>query len=254
MQNKDLIFVAWRDPQNKSWYPIAKLSIDQNDIYSFVYTKGAIKSQFPRFPKMDEITEYKSTELFPLFYNRIISEKRPDFDNLLKWLDINKQKPNPLKILALTEGTKPTDHLEFFQCPVKSLRNKLEVPFIVHGLQYLPKQALKRIDDLEVGERLYLTPDPQNEFDSNAIILRTNNPVYAIGYCPRYLCSDFLELLRTNDPGEISVTVKRVNKDAPLGFRLLCEIVSHWPEGFHPCAQEDFEPIIKEKILIRGIS
>jgi hypothetical protein len=239
---KEQVFVAWRDPLKKSWYPVALLSVDENGIFNFVYTKGALKSNFPRFPRMDEVTEYKSKELFPLFYNRIISERRPDFKNYLKWLDINTNEFSPLKMLGLTEGIKPTDHLEFFQCPVKSNDKKYEVLFVVHGLQYFPKHVIERVNGLKEGERLYLVPDPQNKFDKNAIMLRTDDPVLPIGYCPRYLCQDFKKLLM-NDINDVAVSVKKVNKDAPLNLRLLCKIMAQWPDEFRPCDQEDFEPI-----------
>jgi hypothetical protein len=245
MLKKEQIFVAWRDPLNKSWYPVAKLSVDEQGIFNFVYTKGALKSNFPRFPRMNEVTEYKSKELFPLFYNRIISEKRPDFKNYLKWLDLNIRDFSPLKMLGLTEGIKPTDHLEFFQCPVKSGDKKYRVLFMMHGLQYFPKNIVDHVNELKIGERLFLVQDPQNPFDENAIMLRTADPIYTIGYCPRYLSRDFLELLGNNTE-EIVVHVRKVNKDAPLGFRLLCEIVATWPDGFHPCGQDDFEPINNE--------
>jgi hypothetical protein len=252
MQISEVIFVAWRNPLNKSWFPIARLTKEKNGDFSFVYTRGAKNSNFPFFPQMAETTEYKSKELFPLFDNRLISEKRPDFYSFLKWLDIRTNRTNKLKILALSEGKKPTDHLEFFQCPQKSSNGKYEVPFIVHGLQYFPKETISRVNELKVGERLYLCPDPQNEYDNDAILLRTGNPVWTAGYCPRYLCSDFYKLVQTN-PHDIIVSVKKVNKDAPLGFRLLCEISTTWPKGFEPCSREDFEPLVSKKSTISNL-
>jgi hypothetical protein len=250
---KERIFVAWRDPLNKSWHPVALLTVDEHGIFNFVYTKGALKSNFPRFPRMNEVTEYKSRELFPLFYNRIISERRPDFKNYLRWLDISRNEFNPLKFLTLTEGIKPTDHLEFFQCPMKSRDNKYNVSFMMHGLQYFPKRVIERVNELKYGERLYLVLDPQNQFDKYAIMIRTADPVYAIGYCPRYLTGDFYKLLNIENVDEISVSVKKVNKDAPLNFRLLCNIVAPWPNGFHPCDQDEYEPINNEMNLFESV-
>jgi hypothetical protein len=198
---------------------------------------------------MSEVTEYRSKELFPLFYNRIISERRPDFKNYLNWLNINIREFSQLKMLGLTEGIKPTDHLEFFQCPVKSPGNKYRVLFMMHGLQYFPKHVIERVNELKIDERLYLVPDPQNTFDKNAIMIRTGDPVFSIGYCPRYLSRDFYKLLKDDNVAEIKLSVKKVNKDAPLGFRLLCEIIAPWPNEFRPCDHEDFEPISNEMNL-----
>jgi hypothetical protein len=240
---KEQIYVAWRDPIKNSWHPVGLLSVSENKVFHFVYTKGAVKSSFPLFPRMRKVTEYKSNELFPLFYNRMISERRPDFKNYLKWLDINRNEFSPLKMLGLTEGIKPTDHLEFFQCPIKSDDKKYKVLFMIHGLQYFPKNVIERVNELKEGERLYLVPDPQNKFDKNAMMIRTDDPVYSIGYCPRYLSRDFYKLLAKNNVDDITVSVKKVNQDAPLNFRLLCKIVAPWPVEFQPCDQEDFEPI-----------
>jgi hypothetical protein len=38
--------------------------------------------------------------------------------------------------------------------------------------------------------------------------------------------------------------VEAVNLDAPLQQRLLCRMIAAWPEGFTPCAGEQFEPIV----------
>lgn len=242
---KEQIYVAWRHPIKRSWHPVGLLYRDDN-LYHFVYTKGALTSGFPLFPRMSKIGEYHSSELFPLFGNRIMSEKRPDYKNYFKWLNIKPGEASPLKMLGLTEGIKPTDHLEFFQCPVKSNDNQYKVTFTLHGLQYFPTNVIQRVNELKEGERLYLVPDPQNEWDRNAIMLRTSDPVYSIGYCPRYLSQDFSALLKNANVDNVKVSVKKVNKDAPLSLRLLCQIVAPWPVGFRPCGQEDFTPLIGE--------
>ena len=85
--------------------------------------------------------------------------------------------------------------------------------------------------------------DVQNEFDDLAVVLRTGDPVTAVGYCPRYLTEDFDALLENCKPSDIEVYVQKVNRDAPLQHRLLCRMVARWPEGFQPCSGEDYEPI-----------
>ena len=243
------VYVAWRHPVNHSWHPVGYL-YQKDQWYRFVYTKGALRSGFPLFPRMREFVEYRSQELFPVFHNRIISNKRPEYKNYLRWLDISNKSLDPLKNLGLTEGLKATDRLEFFQCPTRRGNNEYRVEFVLHGLEYLPKQVVERVNKLEEGERLYLIPDPQNEWDKDAMLLRTSDPVLAIGYCPRYLSRDFNKILRENniDVNKIEVSVKRVNIDAPLNLRLLCKIVAPWPKNFQPCSDEEFQPIEKSFI------
>jgi len=99
------------------------------------------------------------------------------------------------------------------------------------------------VDSLRVGERLFLMPDPQNKYDAMALALRTDDPVVLVGYCPRYLTHDVNEVLGKSEPDNIEVTIERVNRDAPLNLRLMCKLVSPWPEGFKPCSDEDYQPL-----------
>ena len=62
---EEKIYVAWRDPIERSWHPVGLLYVDENKIFHFVYTKGAVKSNFPFFPRMWKLAEYRSNELFP---------------------------------------------------------------------------------------------------------------------------------------------------------------------------------------------
>jgi HIRAN domain len=99
-----------------------------------------------------------------------------------------------------------------------------------------------RINTLRAGERLYLLPDPQNPHDGYALALRTDDPTTIVGYCPRYIARDFLEVLG-NSPNTVQVRVKRVNADAPIQLRLLCTLTADWPENFKPCSSEDYQEL-----------
>jgi len=89
---------------------------------------------------------------------------------------------------------------------------------------------------------LYLLPDPQNPRDGYAIALRTDDPATIVGYCPRYISRDFLEILE-NAPHSVEVCVKRVNADAPIQLRLLCTLSADWPKNFKPCSSEYYQEL-----------
>lgn len=242
---EEKVYVAWRDPIERSWHPVGILTVDENDTYNFVYTRGAMKSNFVAFARMkDKNSVYRSNELFHLFSNRILPVGRPEYNDYLNWLDIDEISYSPFKMLAITEGIKATDNLEFFQCPGVTSSGKLEVKFLIHGLRYFQKEAIARINKLEQGEELFLMPDIQNKYDPNAMALRTDDPVQVIGYCPRFLSPDIHKLLKENKRDDVKVTVKKVNKDAPINLRLLCNLVASWPDNFKPCDEEEFEPVI----------
>ena len=237
------LYLAWQDPQSRQWFPVGKLSFEAS-VYRFVYTKGATFSKhFTPFGFMQNMHEvYRSRDLFPLFANRLISKKRPEYKDFLRWLDLREDEAAPLVLLARTEGVRETDSLTVFPCPERTLDGKYVVHFFSHGLRYLPEEARLRISKLGRGDRLYLLPDPQNSYDGCAIALRTNEPASIVGYCPRYISCDFLEILE-NNPEAVQVRVNRVNADAPIQLRLLCTLTADWPDDFKPCSSEEYQEL-----------
>ena len=57
-----------------------------------------------------------------------------------------------------------------------------------------------------------------------------------LGYVPRYLARDIRQVCLRCAPDFISVTVERVNPDAPLRQQILCRFSACWPPG--PCQGE----------------
>lgn len=239
-----ILYLAWRDPKGRSWFPVGQLSFDGKS-YRFVYTKGAKQSpNFIPFARMENLTTvYKSNELFPLFANRLLSKKRPEYQDFLHWLNTRPGEDDLLTLLAGTGGMQEADLLALFPCPYRGPDNMYRVRFFSHGLRYLLPEAILRIHKLSPGERLYLMPDPQNTHDSEAVGLRTDDPAALVGYCPRYFVGDFLLLLREAGTENTKVVVERVNQEAPIQLRLLCTLTANWPESFHPCAGTWYEPL-----------
>ncbi len=238
------LYVAWRDPKNRSWFPVGRLSFD-GEVYRFVYTKGVLKSpHFLPFGRMEDLTTvYESRELFPLFANRLLSKKRPEYRDFLQWLDVPVGQDDPLTLLARTEGIRETDTLAVFPCPERGADNVYRAQFFSHGLRYLSAGSIERVHNLRTGEQLYLMLDPQNSYDPWAIVLRTDDPIALVGFCPRYFAQTFRFLLERCDPKAVKIVVERVNHDAPIQLRLLCHLTAPWPEGFRPCAEDLYEPL-----------
>jgi hypothetical protein len=238
-----ILYLVWQDPHSRQWIPVGKLSAEDG-IYRFVYTKGAALSRnFIPFGFMQDLHEvYRSRDLFPLFADRLISRKRPEYRDFLRWLDLIEEEADPLVLLARTEGVRETDSLTVFPCPEPDSEGKYVVHFFSHGLRHLSEDARVRINALRGREKLYLLPDPQNPHDGYAIALRTDDPATIVGYCPRYISRDFLEILK-NNPDTVMVCVKRVNSDAPIQLRLLCTLTAKWPENFKPCSSEHYQEL-----------
>jgi hypothetical protein len=240
------LLVAWRSGTPEyGWQPVGRLD-HQGGVYRFVYTRGArLLGDFQPFPQMENLEEvYESSELFPMFANRLLSKSRPEYEAYLKWGGFNPDNPpDPISILGVTEGRRQTDSIEVFPCPVPDNTGCYVNKFFAHGLRWLPAAAQDRIHRLEIGEQLYLLPDPSNPNDPQAVALRpAKGDRFMIGYVPRYLARDVWNLLWACCP-DIKIFVERVNTDAPLQQRLLCRMHGCWPEDFRPCDDEEFRPI-----------
>jgi hypothetical protein len=243
-----ILFLAWQDPQSRAWFPVGRLSYDGR-IYQFVYTRGALVAEqqagfqpLQTFPGLEEV--YESDALFPLFSNRLLGRTRPDYEEFAAWLNVPQHEDDPLVLLARSGGRRVTDELEVFPSAERDESGDYHIHFFAHGLRHLPAASVGRINDLNPGEKLLLLHDYQNPRDRLAVVLRTGDPdPFLVGYCPRYLLSDTLELLR-NDPDRVQIAVERVNlPPAPLQLRLLCNMTARWPNGFIPYSGDDYRPI-----------
>ncbi|MGN2246942.1 HIRAN domain-containing protein [Frateuria sp. GZRR35] len=238
------LFVASQNPDTRAWTPVGKLT-RTSDGYRFAYTKGILDfPNFTPFGRMSDVTvPYLSKELFPLFANRILAKNRPEHSEYLGWLGLSATKHDELEELSRTGGLRATDSLELIPCPAPSPDGFYEEFFFCRGLSHLPAATQSRANELVRGERLYILRDIQNGWDSDALALRTDDPVSLVGYAPAYFARDFSELLRRQGPNSAVVTVEKVSPSAPLQYRLLCRLRAPWPEGFSPCSEERFKEI-----------
>lgn len=239
------LFVAWQQPNSREWIPVAKLEF-HDGIYSFSYTQGIFRAkEFQQFSGMKKVdVVYESPKLFPLFSNRLISKSRPEFRDYLRWLGLSDMVDDPMAMLALTGGIRGTDSIELFQPPTVTEQGQYKLEFFARSLSHLPAATIERIADMKNGERIYLMRDTQNEFDSQAVAMRTGTPSWFLGYCPKYYAQDLVALL-SNHECNLTVRVKCVNLDAPSNMRLLCSVTSDMPNVFSPLSKErDFLPVL----------
>ncbi|WP_157648865.1 HIRAN domain-containing protein [Burkholderia ubonensis] len=234
----ETLFVAWQQASSREWIPVARVDRDESG-YRFVYTKGAQRAEgFRPFGRMDDLSAaYHSDQLFPLFSNRLLTRSRPEFSRYFQWTGLpSTSVDDPLRILAVTGGLRGTDRIELFPLPHKSEDGRLKIDFFARGMRHFAEPNIEAADKLVPGARLYVMHDLQNEHDRFALCLRTDDPSYLVGYCPKYYTSDICTLL-AKDPASVKITVKQVNLRAPLTMRLLCSLDATWPNDFVPFAQ-----------------
>lgn len=85
--------------------------------------------------------------------------------------------------------------------------------FRINGTYYRTLEEIERANKLQKGEPLYLVPEPNNEYDNNAIKVLTKDNVH-IGYIPKELCRLFNDILE-GKISEIYVVDISLGKDAP---------------------------------------
>jgi hypothetical protein len=237
-------YLIWQDPEDRRWYPTARLE-KRGELYFFAYTKGSLAS--PRFTTFGNMTEknsvYISKDLFPIFANRALHEKRPEFRKYILWSGLAKEgNSDVLELMGRMGGNRATDTLQVYPIPEKSDDGMYRTVCFCHGISHLPEDVQARVLSLKQGEKLYPLRDIQNPYDSYAVALRTGDPTTLVGYLPRHLAPDVNDLLTTS-AASLNITVEQVNYDAPSQFKLLCKVESLWPSTFEPCMREEYQTV-----------
>ncbi len=245
------LFVAWQDKANtRAWYPIGRLdAVIARSRFEFKYTQGAeIARQraglepldaFPDFHKI-----YKSSELFPLFRNRILGEGREDFKDYIQQLGLDPQHASPLEILALTGGERQTDNLEVFPKTVRRKNGEFACKFFLHGWRHVNAAAQERLMKLQSGEHLRVAIELNNPVTVLAVQLETPDDYHMIGWTPRYLVKDLFQAI-CESPNDIRATVVKVNPTpAPSKQRVLIEIKGRWAVSYEPMSAPEFQPLL----------
>lgn len=220
-----ILYVTWQTPDTRSWHVVGRLFQREDSIYGFNYTKGALSSKkFTAFSGMEDLeTTYLSTDLFPLFLNRILPVKRPEYPEFIKWLGFESNEVEPIDFLERSGGLRETDNLQVFKKLQLDEEGYFSYTIFVHGIKYLNDSVKKRINKLSYGEKLFLCLDVQNQYDENAVIVRAENPAEIIGYCPRYISSDICRILKSDD-SNVSIKVEAFSEHAPVNYRLMCKL------------------------------
>ncbi len=246
------LFLAWQAPidsaQSRAWFPVGRLDADTAaSHYRFRYTKGALTAQrnvgfSPLLAFPDFRGDYESDELFPLFKNRVLSPKRTDFEQYIRWLDLDRGDADPISILSVSGGERVTDNLEVFPKVTADAEGNFHVRFFLHGLRHLGATASERAAKLEVGEELRLLVELNNPATRLAVPLLTDD-YQMVGWAPRYLVEDLIGCVP--QAPAISATVARINsEEAPLNQRYMIDYAGRAPRGVQPMSTPDFTPLL----------
>jgi len=207
------LWLIWKNPTTRRRYKVGVLSYVDGK-YTFCYCNPELDdarkdgfASFPGFPEMDEKGKTSST-LFDSIAARLPNKKRPDYMDLLNSYDLSTDADD-LEILRATRGRLNTDNFEF----VPEF-NKTKIEFDLAGTSH--SDGLTKLQDkINENDDLFLLPEPENEFDENAVRVLypgEDGEKIPIGYVPRYYARQIKEILASQDA--YSAMVKRIRANS----------------------------------------
>lgn len=251
------LFLAWQDKRlrgdhvdgTRAWFPIGRLDAEPEDShYRFAYTRGVLQAKekagfqpLDAFPKFDVL--YESSELFPLFQNRLISTKREDYAEYLQRLDLSPEHADPFEILAISGGGRQTDNLEVFPKIQARRDGSFSCRFFLHGWRHVNAPSQDRLNGLRPGEPLQVSIELNNPATGLAVQLETANDYFMLGWAPRYLIQDVLRAV-AGGPSNMTARVVQLNPPpAPHNQRVLVELEGRLTAGYEPMSSDEFLPL-----------
>ncbi len=251
------LFLAWQDKRlrgdhadgTRAWFPIGRLDAEPEDShYRFAYTRGVLQAKekagfqpLDAFPKFDVL--YESSELFPLFQNRLISTKREDYAEYLQRLDLSPEQADPFEILAISGGGRQTDNLEVFPKIQARRDGSFSCRFFLHGWRHVNAPSQDRLNGLRPGEPLQVSIELNNPATGLAVQLETANDYFMLGWAPRYLIQDVLRAV-AGGPSNMTARVVQLNPPpAPHNQRVLVELEGRLTAGYEPMSSDEFLPL-----------
>jgi hypothetical protein len=216
--------VAWQHPEERGVSPVGLLEYD-GTVHRFRYLRVAADLQgfrpFIGFPDLSKC--YRSRDLFPLFAQRVMSPRRPDYSEYLQSLDLSDGATTWEK-LARTEGKLASDTIQLVPEPTVREDGSTLGRFLVAGVRWQLKDAVERervLEAIQAGDRLRLVDEPTNEKNPRAILTTTNADL-AVGWVPDMLL-DYVHTVKDHGAHDVTV-VHRNGPNAPSHMRLLVEL------------------------------
>jgi hypothetical protein len=250
------LVVAWQHPIERSIQPVGFLT-RTDDAFTFGYIRGALTVRdFPRLLGFDDLYRtYESPELFPLFAQRAMDPRRPDYHRYIDRLGLEGEQ-GPWEQIARSQGHREGDTIQLFPEPT-IVGDEVRCLFLVHGMRYAdrsPKiangvgtaatreQIDSALEGLEPGDELGIFREPGNEKNPLAIVVTISpDQLIPLGWVPDLLVEDLQRLL---DTAHVTVTAEHINgAEAPWHLRLLARLRAAPAPGFRFFVSDRWEPL-----------
>jgi hypothetical protein len=249
------LVVAWQHPEDRCIEPVGFLAFDGRE-YRFGYIRNARSVRgFRPLVGFDDLERvYSSGDLFPLFAQRAMDPRRPDYQRYVGRLGLEGEQPGPWEQIARSQGRRHGDTLQLFPVP-EVHDDELTCLFLVHGIRHMYEQprtlngntievtndqVQQALAGLQRGDPLRIVPEPMNIKNPQAMIVMGSSTV-PIGWVPDLLVADLNRLLAS---AATSLTVAQVNgPDAPPHMRLLARLSATPAGDFRFFADPLWEPL-----------
>ena len=231
------LVVTWQHPVSRSIEPVGFLSYD-GALYRFDYVRHALEvADFQPLLGFEDLRHsYISEALFPLFAQRVMDPRRPDYHRYVRRLGLDEDA-SPWEQITRSQGRRQGDSLQLLPEPVIA-DGQLSCMFLVNGVRHVPsrpvilegrefrvtgEQVEEALSVLSPGDRLHLVPEPQNPFNPLAVMVAAGS-FTPVGWVPDLLVEDLSRLLMH---AKVRVTAVHVNgPDAPSHLRLLAQLMA----------------------------
>lgn len=201
----------------------------REDGYEFRYVSDA-EDLRPLLGFSDLSQRYFSSEMFPLFAERIMSARRPDRVSYLEALDLSEDS-GPWEVLMRSGGRRAGDMIEVVPEPYTGADGETSCMFLVHGVRHCGPEADAAISGLYRGAVLKLRWEPANPVNERAVLVLSETGV-AVGYVPDPLLDYVHTVMNT---GEHRLSVVRANgPEVGSHLRLLVRLDGFVPVGYQP--------------------
>ena len=250
------LVVTWQHPIERSISPVGMLSYD-GGAYSFHYIRNALDvpgfRPFLGFPDLDRW--YTSASLFPLFAQRAMAPRRPDFTRWVTRLGLS-ENTSPWEQITRSGGRRPGDTIQLFPVP-RIHEGRMECDFLVHGMHHIIERPIHvaetivtvtrhELEDelamLRPGAQLGLCDEPTNPSNPRAILTTARGDV-PLGWIPSLLVE---EVHRIPDRRGAAVTVRTVNgPEAGWHLRVLANLSVEVPNTFEVFIGPTWEPVVR---------
>lgn len=236
------LVVAWQHPQRRLISPVGMLDVETGR-YRFRYLRRAMSTtDFRPFLGFREFEHtYLSDELFPLFQQRVMNARRPDYERYIRSLSLPSDA-TPWEQLARSSGKRTGDTIQLFPEPIVRVDGSSHCCFLVHGVRHIEKSynpsVQQRIQNLHKGGPLQLVPQPENEVNSRALLISTEGGDI-LGWVPDLLL-DYVYTLQESGPVELRVEHTN-GPNVPYHFRLIARVEGRVPAGYQPFAGPGWE-------------